>query len=125
MLIDKNMKPNAKVIIYSQEDSYESLDEFREKGYEMHIEEAIEDVWKAAMTADVFIMSRSDFSLVPAIVTKATVVYTPYWEKPLRGWNVVGKDVMEQTKAEMERIKATCPVKESKMDKLRKKFGKQ
>jgi hypothetical protein len=124
MLIDKYMKPNAKVVIYSQENSFESLDEFREKGYEMHVEEAIEDVWRAAMTADVFIMSRSDFSLVPAIVTKATAVYTPYWEKPLRGWNVVGNDIMDQTKTELDRIKATCPKIESRMDKLRKKLGK-
>ncbi|KAL3928930.1 MAG: hypothetical protein SGARI_004894 [Bacillariaceae sp.] len=123
-LIDKNMKPNAKVVIYSQENSYESLDEFREKGYEMHVEEAIEDVWRAAMTSDVFIMSRSDFSLVPAMLTKATVVYTPYWEKPLRGWNVVGKDVMAQTKEELDRLKETCPKVESKMDKLRKRLGK-
>jgi hypothetical protein len=116
------MKPNAKVVIYAQEPSHESLEEFREKGYELHINEEKADVWSAALTADVFIMSRSDFSFVPALLTKATVVYTPFWEKAQRGWAVVGKDVMEQSKAEFDRLSLACP-KDSKLSKLRQRIG--
>jgi hypothetical protein len=122
LLIDKYMKPNAKVVIYSQEPSHESLDEFREKGYELHISEELADVWTAALVADVFIMSRSDFSFVPAILTKATVVYTPFWEKAHRGWDVVGKDVMDQSTAEFERLSSACPA-DSRLSKLRKRMG--
>lgn len=122
LLIDKYMKPNAKVIIYSQEPSHESLEEFREKGYELHVSEDAADVWRGALTSDVFIMSRSDFSFVPALLTKATVVYTPFWEKAQRGWELAGKDVMEQSKAEFERLSAACP-RDSKISKLRKKMG--
>jgi hypothetical protein len=122
LLIDKYMKPNARVVIYSQEPSHESLNEFRDKGYEVNTSEAMADVWTAALTADVFIMSRSDFSFVPAILTKATVVYTPFWEKPHRGWDIVEKDVMEQTTAEFERLSSACP-KDSKLSKLRQRMG--
>jgi hypothetical protein len=117
------MKPNAKVVIFSQEPSFESLDEFKQKGYELHIEEEIANVWTAAMTADVFIMSRSDFSVVPAVLTKATVIYTPYWDKPLRSWHVVDKDVLEKSDEEFKRLKATCKY-DTKANKFRKQFGK-
>jgi len=120
MLIDKYMKANAKVKIYSQENSFESFDEFREKGYELHIDEPIADVWRAAMNADVFIMSRSRFSYAPAVVTKATVVYTPFWDKPLRGWEIVKKDVLEQSQAEFNRLKATCKESTNKLLKFRR-----
>jgi hypothetical protein len=115
------MKPNAKVVIYSQEPSHESLDEFRDKGYELNTSTNMAEVWIAALTADVFIMSRSDFSFIPAILTKATVVYTPFWEKAHRGWDVVGNDVMDQTTAEFQRLSAACP-KDSKLSKLRKRM---
>ncbi|KAG7345329.1 hypothetical protein IV203_032860 [Nitzschia inconspicua] len=122
LLIDKYMKPNAKVVIYSQDPSHESLDEFRDKGYELYISEDLAEVWKSVLNADVFIMSRSDFSFVPALLTKAKVVYTPFWEKAQRGWEVVGKEVMEESKAEFERLSAACP-KDSKLSKLRRKIG--
>jgi hypothetical protein len=105
------MKPNAKVLIYSQEMSAESFDEFREKGYELHLDEHLDDVWNAVLTADVFIMSRSSFSYAPAVVTKATVVYTPFWHKPIRGWDVVSKDITAQSEPELQRLQATCPKK--------------
>ncbi len=101
------------MIIYSQSSSYESFDDFREKGYELHIDEDLSDVWTAALKSDVFIMSRSSFSFVPAMLARNTteVVYTPYWEKPLRGWNVVRKDIQSQSDEELLRLKSTCPKK--------------
>eukprot|EP00535_Pseudo-nitzschia_heimii_P003641 CAMPEP_0197194260 /NCGR_PEP_ID=MMETSP1423-20130617/28939_1 /TAXON_ID=476441 /ORGANISM="Pseudo-nitzschia heimii, Strain UNC1101" /LENGTH=356 /DNA_ID=CAMNT_0042647661 /DNA_START=99 /DNA_END=1169 /DNA_ORIENTATION=- len=112
LLINKYMKDGYenKVIIYSQSTSYEDFDEFREKGYELHIDEAITDVWKAVINSDVFIMSRSAFSFVPALVaTDATkVVYTPFWHQHIRGWEIVRKDILSQSNDEFKRLKATC-----------------
>lgn len=113
LLIDKYSKDGFenKVIIYSQSSSYEPFDEFKEKGYELHIDEELSDVWTAALKSDVFIMSRSSFSFVPAMLAKNTteVVYTPYWDKPLRGWNIVRDDVQSQSDAEFSRLRSTCP----------------
>mmetsp|Transcript_47157 Transcript_47157/g.115172 ORF Transcript_47157/g.115172 Transcript_47157/m.115172 type:complete len:400 (-) Transcript_47157:1428-2627(-) len=118
-LIDKYMKPNARVIIFSQSDSYESFDEFKDRGYELHIDEDITDVWRSILVADVAILSRSSFSYVPAVVSKATVVYTPFWHKPIRGWDKVGKEVLDSTAVEFKRIQATCPVKKDPLAHLR------
>lgn len=112
LLINKYSKDGYenKVIIYSQSTSYEKFDEFREEGYELHIDEDKSDVWKAVMISDVFIMSKSSFSFVPALVASdsTTVVYTPFWEPAIRGWEIVRKDIMKHTDVELKRLKATC-----------------
>jgi len=127
LLINKYSKPDHenKVIIYSQSESFENFDEFREKGYELHIDEAISDVWKAVLTSDVFIMSRSSFSFVPAMLSgdSTTVVYTPFWDQPIRGWDIVRKDIEAQSDAEFQRLKSTCK-KNDKMEMLMKKKKK-
>lgn len=120
-LIDKYMQPNARVVIYSQQTSFESFEDFRNKGYELHIEEPIGDVWKAILLADVAIISRSSFSYAPSILSKGTVVYTPFWHTPLRGWKVVGKDVLNETEKEFQRLKSTCKPVIDKWKKFHKK----
>lgn len=112
LLIDKYRKKDREnqVIIFSQSESYEKFDEFRERGYELHIDEATTDVWKAVLTSDVFIMSRSSFSFVPAMVANDStkIVYTQYWEPPIRGWDHVNKEIQEESDAEFLRLKRTC-----------------
>jgi hypothetical protein len=110
-LIDEYNKPGARVIIFSQSKSYESLDDFEKKGYEMQLDSDIQDIWRTIVTSDVVILSRSDFSMIPAIVAKGTVVYTPFWHPPLRPWKRVGPEIMKETDTETNRLKETCPVK--------------
>ena len=104
-LIDKYTKPGARVIIYTSPKSFEDLEEFRRKGYEVNTDADIEDSWKDFVTADVFIMSRSDTAIVPAMVAKGKVVYTPFWHHSLRRWKRVSKDIMHQTDAEIDRLR--------------------
>jgi len=115
LLIDKYSKDgyDNEVIIYTQSSSHESFDEFKEKGYQLHIDENLSDVWKSVLRSDVFIMSRSSFSFVPAMLAtnETKVVYTPYWEQPIRGWDIVRKDIRSQSDAELERLKSGCPKK--------------
>jgi hypothetical protein len=69
-------------------------------------------------------MSRSSFSFVPAMAvsgsTSTTVVYTPYWDQPIRGWEIVRRDIQAQSDAEFQRLKLTCP-KNDKFEKYEKK----
>ena len=60
--------------------------------------------------SDVFIMSRSSFSYVPAMVANetTTVVYTPYWDQPIRGWDIVHEDIRTQSDEEFKRLQSTC-----------------
>jgi hypothetical protein len=110
-LIDEYNQPGARVVIFSQSKSYESLDEFERKGYEMELDSDLQDIWRTIVTSDVVILSRSDFSMIPAIVAKGTVVYTPFWHPPLRPWKRVGPEIMKETDAETKRLQETCPVK--------------
>jgi len=107
-LIDKHMKPGARVIIYTSAKSFESVSEFRNRGYEVNTGTSLKDMWKEFVTADVFIMSRSDFSMVPAMVAKGTVVYTPFWHHSLRQWKRASKSIMRETDEETKRLQKHC-----------------
>ena len=109
MVIDKYYQEGARVIIFSNEESYEPWDDFRKKGYELELDGEITDAWKTFVTADLVILSRSSFSFIPAMVAKGKVIYTPYWHKPLRRWVHVDKEIMEKSDAETERLQLACP----------------
>jgi hypothetical protein len=107
-LIDKYNKSGARVIIFSQPESFEALDEFNKKGYDIYLENDVENIWRHFLTADVLILSRSDFSMVPAYLTKGKVIYTPMWHKRGRGWVQVQDDIMQRTDKEMKRLQNLC-----------------
>ena len=110
-LIDKYMQPDARVVIFSQNKSFESFDDFRTKGYELKLDDAVTEVWKTIAVSDVVILSRSSFSLIPAVVAKGTVVYTPFWHAPLKRWQVVDQELLDRSHSETERLKTRCPIK--------------
>lgn len=103
------------VVVYSESETYEPLDEFSEKGYDLRLDGSIDQIWKAiAFQSDVVILSRSSFSLVPAVLSlpSTTIVYTPFWHKPLAHWDDLGAldpVLMNKTLAEFRRVKKTCP----------------
>lgn len=49
-LIDKYMKPGARVIIYTQAKSFESLSEFQNRGYEVNTGMSLKETWKDFVT---------------------------------------------------------------------------
>lgn len=104
-VIDMYNKPDARVEIITESNSFESLDVFREKGYQIKLDEDLASIWKTFISADVVILSRSDFSMIPAVCSMGKVVYTPFWHAPIRGWDRVPKEIMEGTNAELQRLK--------------------
>jgi hypothetical protein len=111
MVIDKYYQEGARVVIFSQEKSFEPWDSFREKRYELWLDTDVADAWKHMLTADLVILSRSSFSFIPGMASKGKVIYTPYWHKPLRRWIHVDKEIMEKSDAETDRLQQTCPKK--------------
>ena len=79
------------VTIYSESNSYEPFDVFHERGYSVELDTPkLADVWRALATADVAILSKSYFSMIPAIINPNVVVMTDYWDfEALEGWHVV------------------------------------
>jgi hypothetical protein len=69
------------VTIYSESDSYEPLDVFISRNYTIKLDtERLAEVWQALSTADVAILSRSYFSIVPAIINPNVVVATEFFD---------------------------------------------
>lgn len=60
----------VEVHIFSQSDSHESFDDFSGKNYTLHLDGPVGEVWRAILSADVFIGSISEFSRVPALFAK-------------------------------------------------------
>ncbi len=104
-LIDQYIKPGARVEIITQSDSFEPLDEFYERGYTVHVDENLASFWRTFILADVVILSRSDFSMIPAVCATGRVVYTPFWHPAIRGWDHVPTKIMEQTGLELEHLR--------------------
>jgi hypothetical protein len=99
----------SQVVIYSESESFESFDVFRERGYQVVLDGSIGDVWKGIIGSDVVILSRSSFSLVPAIMAKGKVCYTPFWHVPLPHWDVVDEAFLNETHTAFRQLKDTCP----------------
>jgi hypothetical protein len=92
--IETSQHPSPHVIIYSESQSFETFDVFRDRGFEVVLDGDVTDAWKGMISSDVLIMSRSGFSYVPAALTKGIVVYTPFWHDPLPGWEIVDDKLM-------------------------------
>ena len=94
------MRPEARVRIYSDEirktslnDRYngwnidDTFDDFLALGYKLRLNLDLLDTWREMVTADVLIMSRSEFSFVPALLSRGVVVYYPMWHSALPHWS--------------------------------------
>ena len=51
-------------------------------------------------------MSKSSFSVVPAMLCKGKVLYPPFWHAPLPGWDIVDILAYDQEKVVMQ--EASC-----------------
>lgn len=104
---------DSRVVIFSESKSFEPLDVFSNKGYELILDGDVGEAWKTIMVADVVIISKSSFSYVPAALSlqdnnKTRVVYTNFWHKPLPGWEM--DDAMahgkRQIRLELKKMRA-------------------
>ena len=100
------------VTIYSEGNSFESFDVFRERSYTVDLDSKdLAGIWKALATADLVIMSRSFFSFVPAAVNPNTVVATEFFGfEPLGGWIQADEALVKETDKQIRIMaKEKCP----------------
>ena len=107
-LIDQ-YTPNATVLngrplrvtIYSESNTFEPFDEFTERNYNLEIDtQDLAHVWKALSTADVAILSRSYFSIVPAAINPNIVVATEFFEFDVHvmdGWEFADSNLVQSS----------------------------
>jgi len=105
-LIDRYLAniSDASVTIYSESDSYEGFEEFRQRGYAVKLNSDIAEAWRHMMMANVLILSRSSFSYVPAVLNENKVVYTPFRHGSIKDWDVIDGDLLHQSASETERL---------------------
>jgi hypothetical protein len=107
-LIKQHAKPDSKVVIYSQNYTFESLDIFKDLGYELIIDGEMGDVWEGIVNANAVIMSKSAFSYLPAMFNRGTVLFPGAFEMNytgfvMPGWESVNVSKYDQEKALMQK----------------------
>lgn len=111
---------SIKVNIYTEPerpDALESLQEFRDRGYNIIFGGDELEVWNDMINADAFVMSDSYFSGFPAILkTHGEIYFPPRGEvvdhemTPLRGWHVPTKELTALSNARREQMRLdNCP----------------
>lgn len=88
-LISMYRRNDSRIIVFGDSVSYESYEDFEAVGCEVKVNSPRTDMWRHVMLSDVFVMSASMESYVPAVATSATVIYMPMQLPPLSGWVVV------------------------------------
>jgi len=113
-LIEENLPKQSnlrsrrvQVDIYSESGSTESFDEFQSKGFNLHLDTDIADVWKNIMQADLAILSESAFSWVPGILNRRGAVISTPTNLPVTGWKVVPDEVMHEAKRTKKKLRQT------------------
>lgn len=66
------------------------FDAYASRGMHLHFEREADggslEAWAHMIYADVFLMAKSEFSYVPALMNEKCVVYQKFWIHPLPGW---------------------------------------
>lgn len=96
-----------KVFVFSQEWSFENFTSFEASAYnvELVLDSDLAPVWQTMAAADLVILSKSTFSLVPAMLNgKGTVVYTRFPRSALPGWIVAPTELSVMADAEVQRM---------------------
>jgi hypothetical protein len=93
----------------------ERWEPFVQRNYSLNLDTNALDAWKAIISADIFIMSKSSMSLVAAMLNtnnlqnrnkkrSSTIIYTPFWHQPLEDWIVVQDNLVQGIQPEVERL---------------------
>ncbi len=85
MVIDavRKKRPDLTIKVFSQGDPVEfaSL-----PADELHLDSDVFDTMTALINSEVLLMAKSSFSYVAALLSRGTVIYEPFWHRPLATW---------------------------------------
>jgi hypothetical protein len=98
--------PNANITIFSESENADDWHGLSK--YHLALDVNPVDVWKSMVDADVLVMSKSSFSLVPAVFSAGEVIYTPFWHNPLSTWNIVPESIVAESQREVNRLQQRC-----------------
>ena len=101
--------------MYTERDTWESFQPFVDywPSIEFDYDSSLEDIWSHFMNADVFIMSKSSFSQVPAMMNRGKHIYSPFLvgefglEEAIPTWTTVDTALLQQAEEYSQHIKDT------------------
>jgi hypothetical protein len=110
-LIKKYQTKKHRVIVHSERESYENWTDF--EGFDrlqLKLNSTLEEAWQDMLEADIFIMSISSFSIIPAVLTSATTIVRPdgTWIPRLPHWVTVDRSLSKASKAKMMKLREGC-----------------
>jgi hypothetical protein len=89
----EHVPSDYQITIHSESQSLEGWDDLKKtltnkwNTIDWKFDSPILTAWKDMMTADIFVMSKSSFSIIPAILNRqGIIIYTPFWYEPLPHW---------------------------------------
>lgn len=114
-ILSEYVPPGLPVSIFSESDSFETFDDFQNSS--LYLDTDLPDAWKAMISADYIVLSKSSFSFVPALLNpSATVIYTPFMQRGLPEWKVVSDEIMDHSRERvLEMIEESCSPEEKKI----------
>lgn len=107
LVIEKYIPPGINITIYSEHRSFEPWTDWSNfsRSIDLKIDTDITGVWQHMMTADFLVMSKSSFSVIPAMLNRhGKVIHTSFWHRPVDGWIAVSQDILNQTQLELSRL---------------------
>lgn len=80
-----NLGIESSIHLYSQGE-VKDFDELKGVNVNYHLDECVFTTFHNLVSSDVIITSKSTYSYTAALLSKAIVVYEPFWHKPLSEW---------------------------------------
>lgn len=96
-----------KVYVFSQKWSFENFSSFEASPYnvELALDTDLSDVWQTMAIADLVLLSKSTFSLVPAMLNgRGTIIYTRFPRSRLPGWVLAPEELILLADTEVKRM---------------------
>ena len=72
--------------------------------FNLNLDGDLMTIWTEMADAKVLIMSKSDFSFVPAFLNNNTVLQIPWLNPPLKGWKVVDESILKNAEKERKKM---------------------
>lgn len=125
--LERSGQKPYEITIYTEPEetgATESIEPFIERGYTIQTGGDEVEVWREMAQADVFVMSQSWFSGLPAILNKNGQVYFPprplqasqrHAMAPLPGWIQPTAKLVKLYHTELRRLQEQCPIAESRL----------
>lgn len=109
---------NVTVTIYSEENSLETWDTFRQQGYDLRLDgDDLAAIWKSMAGADALLLSKSSFSFVGALLNirpRTTVWYMPFKLHPLEEWRVVPRELLDEAEVWADELYVACNMSDAR-----------